>query len=78
MVLNVSISPEIEAKLKAKAAIGGFDVQTFVAVTLERAVSRPDLAEVLAPLRAEFDASGMNEDDLVKLLETAKHEMRAH
>jgi hypothetical protein len=76
MVLNVPISPEVEAKLKAKAAVAGVDVQTFVAITLERAASRPDLAEVLGPLRAEFDASGMSEAELTELLETAKHRMR--
>jgi len=77
MVLNVPISPDVEAKLKAKAAEAGVDVRTFVALTLERAASRPSTDEILAPLRAEFEASGMGEAELIELLETAKHEMRA-
>jgi hypothetical protein len=77
MVLSIPISPEVEEKLKAKAAVAGVDVQTFVAITLERAALRPTLDEALAPLRAEFDDSGMSGDALVNLLESAKHEMRS-
>ena len=75
-MLSIPISPEVEAKLKAKAAVAGIDMQTFAALTLERAASRPSLDELLAPLRAEFEASGMSEQQLVELLEAAKHELR--
>jgi hypothetical protein len=77
MTLQVPISPETQAKLKAKAAGAGVDVETFAAKALERLASRPSLAEVLAPLRAEFEASGMSDDQLAELLESAKHDMRA-
>ena len=77
MVLTIPISPETEAKLKMKAAAAGVDLTTFAARTLERVASRPSLEEVLAPLRSEFEASGMSEEELIDLLETAKHEMRA-
>ncbi len=77
MVLSIPISPDIEAKLKIKAASAGVDIETFAAKTLERVASRPALDELLAPLRAEFESSGMSENELVDLLESAKHEMRA-
>ena len=77
MVLNVPISAEAEAKLKAKAQAAGVDIATFAARTLERVAARPSLDEVLAPLREEFDRSGMTEEELTDLLEEAKHEMRA-
>jgi pyruvate carboxylase len=77
MVLSISISTDTETKLKLKAAAAGVDVQTFAARTLERVASRPSLDDLLTPLRAEFEASGMNEDQLIELLESAKHEMRA-
>jgi hypothetical protein len=76
MVLNIPISPETEAALRNRAETAGVDLQTFVTRTLERFASRPTLEESLAPLRAEFEASGMTEDQLVEMLETAKHEMR--
>jgi hypothetical protein len=77
MALILSISPEAEAKLTTRAAAAGVDVATFAAKTLERAVSKPTLDEVLAPLRDEFEHSGMTEDELTELLEDAKHEARA-
>lgn len=77
MALSVPISSEVEAKLKAKAAGVGLDVQTFAAQALERIAGQPSLDDVLAPLRAEFDASQMSEEELTDLLEAAKHEMRA-
>jgi hypothetical protein len=77
MVLTIPISDQTEAKLKAKAAVAGVDLQTYAARTLERIASRPALEEVLAPLRSEVDASGISEDALSDLLESAKHEMRA-
>jgi hypothetical protein len=75
MPLSVPITPETEARLKAKAA-AGLDVETFAARTLERVAARPPLDEVLAPLRAEFEASGMSEEHLAELLEQAKHDGR--
>jgi hypothetical protein len=77
MTLLVPISPEAQAKLTAKAAASGVDVTTFAAKTLERAAFRPTLDEVLAPLRQEFEESGMTEDELTDLLEQTKHEARA-
>lgn len=77
MELTLSLSPEAESKLKAKAAAAGVDVATYAANTLERVATRPSLDEVLAPLRAEFERSGTNEDELTELLEQAKHEARA-
>jgi hypothetical protein len=77
MVLSVSISAEAEAKLKAKAAAAGVDVESYASRTLERFVSGPSLEEVLGPLRAEFDESGMTEDELTEFLERVKHEARA-
>ena len=77
MPLSVPITPETEARLKAKAAAAGLDVETFAARTLERVAARPPLDEVPAPLRAEFEASGMSEEQLAELLEHAKHDDRA-
>jgi len=77
MVLTFSISPEAEAKLQVRAAAAGLDLTAYAAKTLERAATRPSLDEVMAPLRAEFDQSGMGEDELTDLLEQAKHEARS-
>lgn len=77
MVLRIPISEETGNRLRTKAAAAGVDVETFAMRTLERVASRPTLKEVLAPLRAEFEASGTTEDQLIDELEQAKHELRA-
>ena len=41
MPLSVPLTPETEARLKAKAAAAGLDVETFAARTLERVAARP-------------------------------------
>ena len=77
MVLSFSISPESEARLKARAAEAGVDIETFAARALERIAAKPTLDETLAPLRSQFETSGMSEDELTELLEQVKHEDRA-
>lgn len=77
MTLRVPVSDEIEARLRQLAEAGGQPVEQVAARLLEDAVRRPTLDEVLAPVREEFAASGMTEDQLSELLERAKHDMRA-
>ena len=77
MTLEISISPEAEAKLREKAAIAGEDVDDYAAGVLGRSTKRPlTLEEISGPIAEEFRRSGMSEDELTELLETAKHEMR--
>ena len=77
MVLSLSISQEAEEKLEARARAAGVDIATYAAKALERVATRPTLDEVLAPLRSEFERSGMSEEELTEFLERAKHEARA-
>lgn len=77
MTLRVPISPETEARLRAKAADTGLDIEAYAARALDRAVSRPSLDDILAPLRDEVACSGVSEEGLTQLLEQAKHETRA-
>jgi hypothetical protein len=77
MALKVPLSDDAEARLRERALAAGVDAETYAARVLEQQLSRPSLEEVLAPLREEFEASGMTEDELVELLEEAKHDMRA-
>jgi hypothetical protein len=58
MTLSISLSPKAEAKLKKRAAAEGKDPTVYASDLLERAVSRPSLAELLAPSQAEFSGTG--------------------
>ena len=64
------------AKLRAQAEAAGQEMIAYAAALLERAAKQPPLEEILAPVRAEFAASGMTDDQLGDYLEEAKHEMR--
>lgn len=77
MTLHISISAEAEAKLRERAAADGQPLEAVAARLIEDAVRRPSLAEALAPVRAEFEASGLTDEQLGDVLERAKHEMRA-
>jgi hypothetical protein len=78
MVLSLNISAEAQAKLQAKAADAGVDVETYAARQLERLVS-PHLSvkTISGPIAEAFAQSGMSEDELAEFLEDEKHAMRA-
>ena len=78
MVLSLSISPQTEAVLKAKAAAAGVEVETYAARQLERLASQPkSLLEISGLIGEAFSRSGMSEDELADFLEAQKHAMRA-
>jgi hypothetical protein len=77
MVLSLSISPQAELTLKAKAAAAGVDVETYAARHLELMAATPkSLMKISGPIAEEFARSGMTEDELSDFLETEKHAMR--
>lgn len=78
MVLSISISPDAEARLNAKAQLAGVDLSAYVASLVEHNAKHPmSLAEISGPVAEEFEKSGMTEDELSDVLEEAKHAMRA-
>jgi hypothetical protein len=75
MVLNISISHEAEAALKAKAAAAGIDVETYAARQLELlARPLPPLQQISGPIAQA--AANMSDDELAELLEQEKHAAR--
>jgi hypothetical protein len=77
MVLRLSISPEAEARLKAKAAAAGVDMESYASSQLEAVAQRPTLEELSGPIAEAFEETGMTEDELAEFLEKEKHAMRA-
>jgi hypothetical protein len=78
MVLSLSISAETEARLKARAAVAGVDIEAYTVALVEQATKEPlSLKEISGPIADDFARSGMTEEELADLLEEAKHEMRA-
>lgn len=75
-MLTLSLPPDVESRLNAKAEAAGADVSTYAARLIQAAVQRPDLDELLKVVRAEFAASGMSEAEAAERYEQEKHAVR--
>ena len=69
MSTTISIPTELEQKISERAASRGLALDEYVREILRRDAETPSLDEILAPVRDQFTASGMTEDDLDALVE---------
>ena len=72
MEITISVSKEIENILAEKASAQGKDIKTLVEGMITTEATRPTLDEILAPVRRDFAASGMTEDELDELIESER------
>jgi hypothetical protein len=76
MTISIPLSPETESKLRTRAAAEGTDLSVYAAKLIEDAVNRPDLEELLAPLRRQFAASGDSDEQLIEHITSARDAYR--
>lgn len=75
MSVVLELKPELEKKLRQKADANGSLLSAYVATVLEEHVdSGPTLDEILAPVRKQFDDSGMTEDELDEFMNEIREE----
>ena len=81
MTLSFSLSASAEANLRQRAAAEGKDLTTYAIQILEQAAAKPTLDEILEPVRADFAASGLSDDQIMNLgrreLEALRRERKA-
>ncbi len=78
MILTIELKPETEAKLKNRAVALGFDVDDYVENIIEKELNKPKtLDEIFAPVREEFEESGMTEIELDDVIYQARREVYA-
>jgi hypothetical protein len=78
MSLEITLPPEVEKRLRERAAALGLDLQAYATQLLEEALNpRRSFEERRAEIYQRFLASGTTDDQLGEELEKAKHEMRA-
>jgi len=78
MILTIELNPETEAKLKDRAVALGFEVDDYVESLIEKDLDKSKtLDEIFAPVRREFEESGMSEDELDDLIYQARREVYA-
>jgi hypothetical protein len=69
MSMTISIPTELEQKIAERAASRGLPLEEYVREVLRRDAEAPSLDEILAPVREQFAASGMTEEELDALVE---------
>lgn len=78
MTLQIDLDPELEAKLRERAAAAGKDTASFAREALEEKLRGPrTLAETLAPIHKEVEESGMPNQELDALFLEALKESRS-
>lgn len=63
-IIQLSLTPDLEARLVAKAKACGEEPQRHAERILSDALTAPSLDEILAPFRREVAASGVSDEDL--------------
>ena len=69
MTITIDLSPEQERRLAERAARAGQDVTGYVHHLIDRDIDAESLDAILAPVRRDFEQSGMTDDDLAALVE---------
>ena len=77
MVLSIELDARTEMRLREQAQAAGKDVSSYVSQLVEAAAAKPSLDELLAPLRKQFQASDISDEELVGDITQAQAEYRA-
>ena len=76
MTVVLELKPEIEDALQKKANAKGFPVSVYVEELIQKDVDHgPTLDELLAPVRKQFDDSGMTEDELNEFVDDLREKV---
>jgi hypothetical protein len=79
MTITINLPPAAEEQLRAQAAATGKNISTLVAEAVEArlALAQLQLKDILAPVHAEFEQSGMSDAELHALLQASLDEVRS-
>jgi hypothetical protein len=75
MTITINLSSEQERRLAERAARAGQEVVAYVHHLIDRDIDTESLDIILAPLRRDFEASGMTDDDLATLVEEVREDI---
>ncbi len=69
MEMTITLPAELGTQVQAAAARNGRAVEDYVIDAVKTAMLEPSLDELLAPVRAQFAASGMTEEEFDQFIE---------
>jgi hypothetical protein len=75
MTINISLSPEQGRRLTERAAQAGQGVAAYVHHLIDRDIKAESLDAILAPVRGNFEQSGLTDDDLATLVEEVREDI---
>lgn len=75
MTLSLTVPPEVEAKLRERAAASGEPVDVYASKILVDAVTTPSVEEVLALARKQVAESGMTDSELDEFLQSLREKV---
>ena len=75
MTITIDLRPEQERRLAERAARAGQDVAAYIRHLIDRDIDPESLDAILAPVRRNFEQSGMTDDDLSVLVEEAREDI---
>lgn len=70
--MTIDIPLEVKRALQRKAEAEGKDVRHFIEDLIKKQALRPTLDEILAPVRQEFEESGMSENQLDEFMNSVR------
>ncbi len=77
MTLQIDLSPELEARLRQRAAAAGKHPEEFVLQAVEEKLQAPrSFRDIFAPLHEAFSRGTMTEEETDRLLEGALAQIR--
>ena len=75
MTITISLSPEQEKRLAERAAQAGQEVVPYIHQLIDRDLEAESLDAILAPVRRNFEQSGMTDEDLAALVEEVREDI---
>ena len=84
MTITIDLPSEVETKIKTQASNDGVKVEDYVKTLIKEASDRRErieknseksFDEILAPVRKGFQASGVNEDEILEFFEEVREEV---
>ena len=74
-MITIQLADDVSKLLAERASKAGQDVSTFAEMMLEKQLKHSSLIEILAPLRAEAEASGITDEEIETMVEEAREAM---
>jgi hypothetical protein len=75
-MLQIPLPPDTEQTLRERAEANGEDVASYAARLIQQALTAPSVEELMAPFRREVEESGIADDELDRLGEELRREVR--